>query len=116
MECLKVYFAAIFKIYRIIFTLLQVFANFQNRHEDFLLKKNFQRPGLQVLDDSDDDSMIDDVDDALALLAVGGQEAAVAEAPEEDDELLATYKEIMQLSIKKETSRGANFPAAKVIS
>lgn len=68
----------------------------------------------EVLDDSDDDSMLDDVDDALALLAVGGEEAAVAEAPEEeDDELLATYKEIMQLSIKKETSRGANFPAAK---
>ena len=87
--------------------MLQVFANFQT----------FQRHGLQVLDDSDDDSMLDDVDDALALLAVGGEEAAVAEAPEEeDDELLATYKEIMQLSIKKETSRGANFPAAKVIS
>ena len=56
--------------------------------------------------------------ETVALLALGGEEAEVVDASVEeveDDELLKLQKERMQLRIKKQTSRGANFPSAKVM-
>jgi large subunit ribosomal protein L17 len=55
--------------------------------------------------------------DKIALLAIGGEEEEEEEAgdaSEEASDLLSLRKELIKLEIKKKTSRGANFPSAKV--